>query len=174
MFMTVLSVPSTSCTGPISREPIYDYANATVDVSVDVEGEGFTTGWHLSIAHQPNINDPFTVIEIQRNDCPVDHDSIYGEFRIYGNYISSENSLEVTQFAYRTIDECMLEHSTDGWYGASGTVVSGRLVADVSLSRYRLVFEDFRIEVSPPEPPVEGIAILAVTFDGTYTVRGLQ
>ena len=170
--MMMLCVHSISCVPRTTLDPLYDHVNATVDVSVDVEGEGFTTGWHISVAHQPSMPDPFTVIEIQRDDCPLEHDSIYGEFRIYGDYISSEDSFEVTQFAYRTLDECMLEHSSDSWYGATEPVVSGKLVIDVTQTRYRMVFEDFRVQVSAPEPPLEGVVISAVTFNGTYTARG--
>lgn len=163
-----------SCGPHTTLEPIYDYANATVDVSVDVEGEGFTTGWHLSVAFQPNNDVPFAVIQIQRDDCPDDHDYTHGQITIQGDLLHGEDSIEVTQFSYETVNECLIEPCSDCWDGATEATVSGIVIVDASQSRYRMVFEELHIEIIPTEPPVDGIAIHSVTLNGTYTARGRQ
>jgi len=170
MLVMTTFVITASCTGDPGPAPRFDYDAATSNVTVDVEGEGFSAGWKVTLAAPHDPTNPIDIfIYIGRDDCPTDLGMNNAYISIHGiNYPGAEN-LDIIGFNYYTIDECVVGTCLEcPYYSVEEAIVSGSVECDWNSQRLRMVFGDFMIDVLDPPPEPGTPVIHSITLDGEF------
>ncbi len=169
LLVVLVSTDCTSCGActPVSDPWTYNYANADNDVSVNVEGDGVTTGWRLSMVGMPNTSDPTFLVYIQRDDCPPELEMHRGQIFIQGHEPPEGGGVDIVDFSYETFDECTAEYCTDCAFVPTEVEISGDWNVSANGERLRVSFENYRIEIYD-EPASGEVVLHTITLDGVY------
>lgn len=144
----------------------FDWENATGDVTVDVDGDGYSSGWHL-VAAGPSgqfatfPNDVFILI---RNDDCSDPYPFNDGISLSCSYNPETNLLEDVYLAYQGVDDC----NPTEYIVVESLEVSGRVEYDFSRRRIIWVFEDLKIDIMSPVPPPGDPVIRSITLNGEF------
>jgi hypothetical protein len=158
-----------SCDPRTGTVIFYDWDNGTVDVNVEIRGDGITGSWHLVKVFCPS-NSVGYFIYLGRDDCPSNDDI---QMTIYGQMSPGEDVLNVWSVWYFLADECVLDPDGVDFHEAGWADESGRMRRDVNDHRWKVTFDEVTIGISGDQPPPGNPAIHVITLDGEFTAPAL-
>jgi hypothetical protein len=172
--LATISAPySTSCSAcsydptPISG----DFDNATFDVDITVEGEGVTTGWHMTRMYMPSTTSRFFIIYLQRDDCPDGMDWSNSQLFMHIQHYNQDEDPVLTELIYCSSDACLTREACDECDRvAVDSRVTGRISSDINRERIRIPIENLVIEIDEAWPESCDMEITSITMDGVVHV----